>query len=118
MFAFSLTPNTRSVNMSVAMRTSVRRLRRSAVLAVGATALLAGPVARALAPAPDAAGSADLRTVGVQRYVVAPGDTLWGIARQVAPDSDPRLVVDAIARRNDLNAGELLPGQPLTIPAL
>jgi hypothetical protein len=48
-------------------------------------------------------------------YVVEPGDTLWSIARRVAPGRDPRPVVDGLIRANDLRAG-LQAGQELSIP--
>jgi len=47
----------------------------------------------------------------VERVVVRQGDTLWSIARRVAPQSDPRRVVDGFAaqlRTSDLQAGELI----------
>jgi Tfp pilus assembly protein FimV len=49
-------------------------------------------------------------------YVVQPGDTLWSIARRVAPGRDPRPVVDALVRSNDLRGGGLQPGQELAVP--
>jgi LysM domain len=44
----------------------------------------------------------DIRAVPVagQRYVVQPGDTLWSIATEIAPDDDPRAVVDALREAN------------------
>src|SRR6186997_380479 len=48
-------------------------------------------------------------------YVVEPGDTLWSIARQVAPGRDPRPVVDGLIKANDLRGG-LQAGQELSIP--
>ena len=48
-------------------------------------------------------------------YVVEPGDTLWSIARRVAPGRDPRPVVDGLIRANDLRAG-LQAGRELSIP--
>jgi Tfp pilus assembly protein FimV len=48
-------------------------------------------------------------------YVVEPGDTLWSIARRVAPGRDPRPVVDGLIRANDLRA-RLQAGQELSIP--
>jgi Tfp pilus assembly protein FimV len=49
-------------------------------------------------------------------YVVEPGDTLWSIARRVAPGRDPRPVVDGLIEANDLRGG-LQAGQELSIPA-
>jgi len=48
-------------------------------------------------------------------YVVEPGDTLWSIARRVAPGRDPRPVVDAMVEANDLHGG-LQAGQELSVP--
>ncbi|HYN17480.1 MAG TPA: LysM peptidoglycan-binding domain-containing protein [Actinomycetes bacterium] len=48
-------------------------------------------------------------------YVVESGDTLWSIARRVAPGRDPRPVVDGLIEANDLHAG-LQAGQELSIP--
>jgi Tfp pilus assembly protein FimV len=48
-------------------------------------------------------------------YVVEQGDTLWAIARRVAPGQDPRPVVDALIEVNDLHGG-LQAGQELSIP--
>jgi hypothetical protein len=52
------------------------------------------------------------------RVVVQPGQTLWDIAKQVAPGQDPRIVIDEIVDLNALSsAGEIRAGQPLYIPA-
>ena len=81
------------------------------MVAVALTASLSGPVAQAvgLRGAPEA---------NATTYVVRPGDTLWSIATRFRPGTDPRLVVDRIARANDLDAGALVPGQQVTIPAI
>ena len=47
-------------------------------------------------------------------YVVESGDTLWSIARRVAPGRDPRPVVDGLIEANDLLDG-LQAGQELSI---
>ena len=47
----------------------------------------------------------------VENIVVQPGDTLWSIARRIAPHSDPRGVVDRLAAElgtSDLQAGEMI----------
>ena len=48
--------------------------------------------------------------------MVAPGDTLWGIAVRIAgPAADPRPVVEALAAANH-TSGTLTPGQVLELP--
>jgi hypothetical protein len=97
------------------------RRRRLAVLVIAIT-LLAGGTAgvqslRGLAevdgsPAPRAV---DVRPVPVagHSYVVQPGDTLWSIAAEIAPEEDPRVVVDALRAAN--GGPELEVGQELTL---
>jgi nucleoid-associated protein YgaU len=84
-----------------------------AALAMGAVVagLWAGPVAHALG------GSTEPVPVASRSYVVRTGDTLWAIAGRLAPGRDPRPLVDAIARVNGVEAGDLVPGQTLVLPA-
>jgi LysM repeat protein len=90
-------------------RARIRR-RRGTVVLCGVVVLLGLPaVSRAVADRP-----ADRPAT---TYVVRPGDTLWSIAVGSAPGSDPREVVDAIARANHVDAGQLIPGQELQLPA-
>ncbi len=50
--------------------------------------------------------------------VVAPGQTVWDIARRVSGGSDPRQVVAEIDELNSLtDAGSIRVGQPLFVPA-
>lgn len=52
-----------------------------------------------------------------QRAVtVEQGDSLWTLARRVAPDDDPRDVVAQIRDLNDLVGSGLVPGQQLVLP--
>lgn len=63
-----------------------------------------------IATEPGAAGP-DAGPVAGEVYVVQPGDTLWSIATDVAPDEDPRVVVDTLRAANggpDLEVGERL----------
>ena len=46
---------------------------------------------------------------------VRPGDTLWGIARRIAPDRDTRAVVAELQRVNLLPTGEVRAGQRLRL---
>jgi LysM domain len=49
-------------------------------------------------------------------YTVKPGDTLWSIARRIAPGQDPRPVVDELIADNHLQGG-LQAGQAIDLPA-
>jgi hypothetical protein len=43
---------------------------------------------------------------------VQPGDTLWSVARDLAPGADPRPVVDALSQAR--KGSTLVPGETLT----
>jgi hypothetical protein len=94
-------------------RTRVRR-RRLLALSLAGVAVVAGPGALAAAhPDGDGGGPA---TTNVRPYVVASGDTLWGIALDSRPDRDPRPLIAAIEATNHLDPGDLRPGQTILIP--
>lgn len=66
-----------------------------------------------------AGGELEVRAhlAGAQRvWVVTAGDTLWSIARQVAPDQDPRRTIEVLRQANGLRSAALRLGQHLTIP--
>jgi LysM repeat protein len=67
---------------------------------------------------PGLAGGRPSHPVAAARvhYTVQAGDTLWAIAKRVAPARDPRAVVDQVARENHLQ-GPLQAGQELLLPA-
>jgi LysM repeat protein len=47
-------------------------------------------------------------------YVVAPGDTLWSIARRLVPEGDVRPVVDSLAAHR--NGRPLQVGERIALP--
>lgn len=55
------------------------------------------------------------RTTAV--VAVAPGETLWDVARRYAPESDPHAVVSRIEELNGVNAGGVSGGATLVVPA-
>ena len=59
------------------------------------------------------AGSAQPRLVDV---IVGPGDTLWSIATQAAPDRDPRAVIEEIRELNNFSDAVLPVGVALRVP--
>lgn len=94
-----------------------------AAIALAAIALtgLAAPSAHSGAPGPAPTGSAlgeALAASGrADSHTVVAGDTLWDLARQTAPGSDPRPVVDRIRQINDLDGSRLSIGQRVWLPA-
>ncbi|WP_448004184.1 LysM peptidoglycan-binding domain-containing protein [Agromyces bauzanensis] len=46
------------------------------------------------------------------------GDSLWDIAESIAPQGDPRVVIDEIMRLNGLDEASLEPGQRLALPVV
>ena len=58
-------------------------------------------------------------TAGVVEPVdvtVRPGDTLWSIAAQAAPDRDPRAVIDEIRELNQVTGDLVRVGEVLRVP--
>ena len=49
--------------------------------------------------------------------VVQPGESLWQIAEQVAPNSDPRETIYKIKQMNGLTDSSVIPGQGILVPA-
>ena len=99
-------------------RTRVRRRRRiaAAMLSVAIGLVLSAPMAGALARHATQTDARVLPARWEHVYVVQPGDTVWSIAVGAAGGADPRLVVDALAARNGIDAGAVVPGQALVIP--
>ena len=62
----------------------------------------------------DATRTPEAEAADSVTYVVQPGDTLWSIARDLAPGEDPRPLVDAL---DEIAGGALLQqGQRIVIP--
>lgn len=107
-----------SVTFAPAPRTRLRLTLRGRRVLAG---LVAMPVAAVIGFGALAGGSAlasgASSDVSFASVTVLPGDTLWSIAQDVAPETDPRDVVYAISRLNVLDGGVVVPGQQLAIPA-
>jgi LysM domain len=84
------------------------------------TVLVAVPLAVAATVGGIGAFGADASNTtpsGHYTYVtVQSGESLWQLAEQVAPNSDPRDVVADITSLNALESGVIQPGQRLAIP--
>lgn len=113
--------STISIEPTMAVRTPATRLRLTARGRRVLLALASAPVAAGIAFSALAGGSAlasgEQSTASFETVTVMPGDTLWSIAADAAPDADPREVVDAIMRLNSLPSGMIQTGTALAIPA-
>jgi nucleoid-associated protein YgaU len=57
------------------------------------------------------------RPTATTTVVVAPGTTLWGLARSIDATADPRVLVDAMVDLNGLgSAADIHPGDVLVVP--
>ncbi|WKK71056.1 LysM peptidoglycan-binding domain-containing protein [Rathayibacter oskolensis] len=64
-----------------------------------------------------AVASADQSGVEFQYVTVRAGESLWSLAEELAPESDPRDVVDDILSLNQLPSAGIEPGQRLAVPS-
>ena len=88
-----------------------RRRRFVVALGVALVLLTAGKAGAALGSSPlEAPG----RPPSATHYVVRSGDSLWSVARRLAPDEDPRPVVDALEAAR--HGSPLLPGETVALP--
>jgi hypothetical protein len=65
----------------------------------------------------NAAAGQDASVATLEYVSIAPGQSLWQLAEQVAPQADPREVVADILSLNQLDSADVQPGQRVAIPA-
>ena len=134
MSAFSASQDSRPQFVSVQHLTSVpevhsrkeslpplRLTRRGRVVLIGIPLVLLAALLLLLAgflnaPAKAADDAADLTLTPTVSVTVQSGESLWGIAAEVAPDRDARDVIADIVQLNNLSGGTVLPGQQLFVP--
>jgi hypothetical protein len=83
------------------------------VVAVFLLALVGGGV---LFGTGSRAGASDQAGPAHAYLVVQPGQTLWSIAKAVAPQDDPRATIEAIRRLNSLPDTGIQAGQRIALP--
>lgn len=89
-----------------------RRGRFAVVLLLAVLALVAFSLGRVSTEASTDQGS----RLPVRTVVVQPGETLWQVAREVAPGVDPRVTVDRIIELNALPDAAVAAGQEIAVP--
>jgi hypothetical protein len=111
-------------------RAAAYQRRRAVALALLATALVAayllvGAVSTRFAgggdpssavgnPSPTSAVALRAAEVAATSWVVAPGDTLWSIAADIAPEADVRATVQQLVELN--GSSPIVVGQQLVLP--
>ncbi len=108
----------RSVHGSSRSQVGSWRLTRRGRVVVGV--ILSVPFAAALMILGSVQADAGTSPVAAQAtsvVVVQPGESLWGIAQEIAPGADPRQVVTSIRELNGLTDAPVVPGQSLVVPA-
>lgn len=63
-----------------------------------------------------ATASLEGATVSFEYVTVDAGQSLWQVAESIAPTADPRDVIDAIVRFNQLESADVYAGQEIAIP--
>jgi nucleoid-associated protein YgaU len=106
----------RAAQVRSARRPSALRLTRRgrcvAVFVITLLALATFSIGRtAVGASPSSAGPA------LTQVTVQPGDTLWAIAKRVAPGDDPRDTIHRILEINGLHDSAVQAGQRLGVPA-
>ena len=98
-------------------RSTVRLTRRGRLVVFLTSLLLVLGVAIMLAGGAVGTGEAG-QPEPTEIVQVAPGDTLWGIASEIATDGDVRSMMNQIERLNALESTGLSAGQKLRVPVV
>ncbi len=100
--------------MVQAASTTLRITRRGRVVL---STLLALPILAASLFLATPGAQAGNESGEVVTYTVLAGESLGDIAGEIAPEEDPRAVIDQIRKANALSGAEVFPGQQLILPA-
>ena len=113
-------PHRAAVPRQAAARMPVRLTRRGRLVVTATAVLIVGAVSMALAGVAQATGHSAATAAharqGVTKVLVRPGQTLWSLAEQYAPDADTRLVIQEILQLNSMSTDQVQPGQLLWVP--
>jgi nucleoid-associated protein YgaU len=116
----AITPRQAAAPRRSAARTPVRLTRRGRLVVTATAVLIVGAVSMALAGVAQATGHSAATAAhareGVTKVLVRPGQTLWSLAEQYAPDADTRLVIQEILQLNSMSTDQVQPGQVLWVP--
>ena len=100
--------------------TRLRLTRRGRVVftALAALPLVAWALVAVLGSGGAAADAGSQGPASFEYVTIGQGDSLWALAESIAPDGDPRVLVDEIIRLNGLDDAVVEPGQRLALPVV
>ncbi|WP_374947684.1 LysM peptidoglycan-binding domain-containing protein [Agreia sp.] len=104
---------------SHAVRLRITHRGRVVLASLVSLPLVAGVVALALFGANSAVAGGSGASAAVETFdyvTVQAGETLWGLAEEIAPSADPRDVIADIVNLNQLPSADVQPGQRLAVP--
>ncbi|HEV8528717.1 MAG TPA: LysM peptidoglycan-binding domain-containing protein [Actinomycetes bacterium] len=101
----------------VVTRKGAHLTRRGQLVLIALLAVVALAVAGLLMSRTGGTATERPEPVGQRSIVVQPGQTLWSIAKDVAPDRDIREVIYEIRRINGLDNAMVRSGQTLVLPS-
>ena len=107
----------RPTSVAVPGRAGLRLTTRGYILALLVLVLLLAAFAVGRSASSQAMERPSTPAPVLAQVTVQPGDTLWQIARRVAPEKDPRDVVSQIRRLNHLPTAAVQAGRQLLLPA-
>ena len=119
-FKTTMLNNTAMPSRNPSVRLRITRRGRVVLASLVSLPLMAGLVAFAIlgfGGASSATASADAGSASFDYVTVQAGETLWGLAEEIAPAADPRDVIADIVNLNQLSSAEVQPGQKLAVPS-
>lgn len=101
-----------------AARTRLRMTRRGRVVltTLAGASITAAVLLLCVGQVSPALGGADHPAVAFDSITVTSQDSLWTIAQRIAPNADPRDVIQEIVTLNNLGETRIQPGQRLALP--
>lgn len=105
-----------STHTSHAPRLRLTRRGRAVITLLVAALIFAAIAIAATFGATRAVASNDATAADFGYVVVQPGDSLWSVATELDPSSDPRDVIAEIIRLNQLDGSGVQAGEALAVP--
>ena len=115
-FGAPMRPDEREVSATPPVRLRLTRRGRIVFTTLAGLPLVVWALVAVLGSGGAAADAGDAASSTFEYVTVHQGESLWAIAESIAPEADPRVVVDEIIRLNGLDDAVLEPGQRLALP--